>query len=186
MRIPVHLARASIALATLALLAGCGQARTAEPVPPAAPVKTTAPPSSSDAPAGLGSLDPCGLLSSADRSSAGLSVLGKPKAIGQAKGCDWTEPGTFGVTITVDAEHAPTELAANGTEKGTRRKTKAGDRTAYEVADRGAANGVCAVLVTAGKGGSASVDVSNATFRDTDLACERAKTVAGLIAPKLP
>lgn len=185
MRIPVHLTRASMVLAGLALLAGCGQAKTAEPVPPAASVRDTVPPPAPppDAPAGLGALDPCGLLSSADRSSAGLSALGKPKAIGRAKGCDWTEPGTFGVTVTVDAERAPTEL---NTEKGSRRKTKAGDRTAYEVADREAANGVCAVLMTAGKGGSASVDVSNANFRDTDLACERAKTVAGLIAPKLP
>ncbi|GAA1943813.1 DUF3558 domain-containing protein [Amycolatopsis minnesotensis] len=184
MRIPVHPGVLAV-LSAVALLAGCGQAKTAEPVPPAASMRATTPPSS-EAPAGLGSLDPCGLLSSADRSSAGLSVLGKPKAIGQAKGCDWTEPGTFGVTVTVDAEHAPAELSENNTDKGTRRKTKAGDRTAYEVADREAANGVCAVLVNAGKGGSASVDVSNANFRDTDLACERAKTVAGLIAPKLP
>ncbi|WP_020674348.1 DUF3558 family protein [Amycolatopsis nigrescens] len=177
--------------AGLALLAGCGAAAQDAPPENAQPeaslqVSTPPPASSSPAPASptaLSSLRPCDLLSTVDRSTAGLPALGEEKAIGQARACDWTAPGTFGLTVTLDDKSGVTDLKVD---KGTRKKVTIGERPAYKVADRQAKDGTCAVLLGAGDSASVQVDVNNASFSDTDLACERATTVAKLIEPKLP
>ncbi|MDT8914853.1 DUF3558 family protein [Amycolatopsis sp. PS_44_ISF1] len=137
----------------------------------------------SAAPDSLARLDPCALLSPADRSSAGLTQLGKPKTIGEARACDWTAPATFGVTVTLDGENGLSNLDVS---HGTRTKKKVGAHQAVQLADRKATDGTCAVLLGVGRSASVQVDVSNSTFADTPLACTRATTVAGLVEPKLP
>ncbi|MCU1680456.1 MAG: hypothetical protein JWQ81_1195 [Amycolatopsis sp.] len=168
----------------LVALAGCGAAASQSAAPPAAPSAAT--PSYSAAQSAkptLATLEPCDLLSSSDRSSAGLSALGKDKTIGAARACDWTEPGSFGVTVTLDGSSGLSDLAVS---RGTSRKIKVGAHSALQVADKKAADGTCAVLLGIGASASAQVDVSNTSFTGTDLACRRANTVAGLIEPKLP
>ncbi|MBB2935444.1 hypothetical protein FHX82_002498 [Amycolatopsis bartoniae] len=160
-----------LVLAAGLLLAGCG----AQAAPPASDSPSPVPR------AGLAALAPCDLLTSVDRSTAGLTSLGKAKTIGTARACDWTETGLFGLTITLDDT---TSLADLRTGKG--KQLTVGRHQAFEAVDRSAGDGTCAVLLDAGRSASAQVDVSNANFRDTDLACRRAETVAQLIEPKLP
>jgi hypothetical protein len=169
----------------LALLAGCGSAQA-----PAAshvelapvPAVSSSPPAPASSPS-FASLEPCALLSPVDRSTAGLTSPGEDKTIGASRACDWTEPGSFGVTITLDGSSG---LSGLSVAKGTSRRIKVGKRAALQVADKKAADGTCAVLLGVGDSASAQVDVSNTSFTGTDLACRRAGTVAGLIEPKLP
>ncbi|MET8847283.1 DUF3558 domain-containing protein [Amycolatopsis sp. NPDC004625] len=164
----------------LLLLGGCGQAPSAEPA-------TAAHTSTSERPpvawTGLAALDPCTLLDPQDRSTAGIGVLGKPKDIGGARACDWSVPGTFGVTLTLSDTDGLADLEVA---KKTATKTKVGAHPALRVADKKAADGTCAVLIGVGDGASVQIDVSNTGFSDTPLACRRAGTVAGLVEPKLP
>lgn len=162
------------------VLAGCasGGAQTAASGPPEVSVSSGAP-----AKPTLADVKPCELLSSADRSQVGLATIGKDKDIGAARACDWTAPGVFGVTVTLDDA---TGLADLKVAKKTATSVKVGARDALRVSDKKAADGTCAVLLGVGEKGSAQVDVSNTNFTDTALACERAGAVAGLIEPKLP
>lgn len=169
--------------AVLLLAAACG-AQPAASVGHAsaeAPGPAVPPPSASAT--GLAALDPCALLSPQDRSAAGVTVLGRPKDIAGARACDWTVPGTFGVTVTFDEKHG---LAALDVTKKNATKTTVGTHPALKVADKKAADGTCAVLLGVGAGASVQIDVSNTAFSDTPLACRRAGTVAGLVEPKLP
>ncbi|WP_113698249.1 DUF3558 family protein [Amycolatopsis albispora] len=174
--------RPLLLLPALALLAACGQGEPSgqaasgenPPAPPTAAAPTSA------APAGL---DPCTLLTSAERSTAGLTSVGEPKAIGSARTCDWTEPGTFGLAISVDESKGLADLR---TEKKTARQVKVGAREALKVADPKADDGTCAVLLGAGESASVQIDVSNTNFTGTEAACARADKVAGLVEPKLP
>jgi hypothetical protein len=131
----------------------------------------------------LAAVRPCDLLSPVDRSTAGLTVLGREKSIGSARACDWTEPGAFGLTITVAGESTLDELEI---ERTAAEQVEIGGHTALRVADEWADDGTCAVLLAAGGTGTVHVDVSNTSFTGTEQACDRADTVAGLIAPKLP
>ncbi|WP_254897459.1 DUF3558 domain-containing protein [Amycolatopsis sp. Hca4] len=167
----------------LLLLAGCGRPPSAEPAGHAvtsASASAAAPPV---AWTGLAALDPCTLLSPQDRSAAGISVLGKPKDIAGARACDWSVPGTFGVTVTLAATDG---LADLDVAKKNVTKTTVGRHPGWKVADKKAADGTCAVLLGVGDGASVQIDVSNTGFSDTPLACRRAGTVAGLVEPKLP
>jgi hypothetical protein len=171
--------------ALVLLLAACGQhpARPATAGHASAHATGPALPPPLAAPASLATIDPCGLLSPQDRSTAGLSVLGRPKDIDGARACDWTVPGTFGVTVTLDEKHG---LAALDVAKKAATRTEVGTHPALQVADKKAADGTCAVLLGVGQAASVQVDVSNTGFSDTPLACRRAGTVAGLLEPKLP
>ncbi|MGW7537764.1 DUF3558 domain-containing protein [Amycolatopsis sp. NPDC054798] len=166
-------------LAGLAVLVSCGRmpgishAAPADGGPPA-----PAPPSSPAA--SLAKLDPCTLLSPQDRSSAGLTVLGKPKTIGEARACDWTVPSAFGVTVTLDETNG---LANLDLSDGKRTKKDVGSHQAVQVSG---GRGTCAVLLDVGGGQSVQIDVNNANFADSALACSRASDVAGLVEPKLP
>ena len=165
-----------------ALLTACGQpasegaASTAGP----APATRSAP---SPSPTGLAALRPCELLSATDRSTAGLTSLGEEKTIGTTRACDWTEPATFGVTVTL-ADATP--LRELKIDRGTGRRVTVGEHTGFRVADRSAGDGTCAVLLEVGEASSVQVDITNAGFDDTPLACDRADTIAQLIEPKLP
>ncbi|GLY39166.1 hypothetical protein Amsp01_051900 [Amycolatopsis sp. NBRC 101858] len=171
--------------ALLLVLAGCGQ----QPAPPAAAghastqATATAGPPPVVAWTGLAAIDPCALLGPQDRSAAGVGVLGKPKEIAGARACDWTVPGTFGVTVTLSETDGLADLEVA---KKTATKTKVGTHPALQVADKKAADGTCAVLLGVGDAASVQIDVSNTGFSDTPLACRRAGTVAGLVEPKLP
>lgn len=171
--------------ALLVLAAGCGQQPTAQP---AAAGHTSAQASATAgkppvAWTGLAAIDPCTLLDPQDRSTAGVSVLGKPKEIAGARACDWTVPGTFGVTVTLSETDGLADLEVA---KKTATRTKVGSHPALQVADKKAADGTCAVLLGVGDAASVQIDVSNTGFSDTPLACRRAGTVAGLVEPKLP
>jgi hypothetical protein len=172
-------------LAVGSLLAGCGAQAASTASAPS--VASTAPPATSvtsaPAPAGLAALAPCELLSPVDRSTAGLTSAGQDKTIGTARACDWTETGSFGLTITLDDTTALADLQVD---KGTGTKLTVGGHQAVKVSDPSAGDGTCAMLLAAGASASVQVDVTNANFRDTALACRRAATVAGLIEPKLP
>lgn len=171
--------------ALLLLLAGCGQ----HAAQPAAAGHTSAHATASAEPppvaawTGLAAIDPCTLLDPQDRSTAGVSVLGKPKQIAGYRACDWTVPGTFGVTVTLSETDGLADLEVA---KKTATKTKVGAHPALQVADKKAADGTCAVLLGVGDAASVQIDVSNTGFSDTPLACRRAGTVAGLVEPKLP
>ncbi|WIY07630.1 DUF3558 domain-containing protein [Amycolatopsis mongoliensis] len=173
-----------MAAALLLPLAACGQ----QPAQPAAAGHTSAPATATAEPppvawTGLAAIDPCTLLSPQDRSTAGISVLGKPKDIAGARACDWSVPGTFGVTVTLSDTDGLADLEVA---KKTATKTKVGAHPALQVADKKAADGTCAVLLGVGDAASVQIDVSNTGFSDTPLACRRAGTVAGLVEPKLP
>ncbi|WP_020660652.1 DUF3558 family protein [Amycolatopsis benzoatilytica] len=175
-------ARAALLAVPVALslaLAGCGRMPGILPAAPAdgAPSSAGPPPSSG---ASLAKLDPCTLLSPQDRSTAGLTVQGKPKTIGEARACDWTVPSTFGLTVTLDEVNG---LANLDVSKGKRTKKDVGSHQALQVSGR---NGTCAVLLDVGGAASVQVDVNNASFADSALACSRASEVAGLLEPKLP
>jgi hypothetical protein len=147
------------------------------------PTSASAVPPPSASATGLAALDPCTLLSPQDRSTAGVTVLGEPKTIAGARACDWTVPGTFGVTVTFDEKNG---LADLDVAKKNATKTTVGTHPGLKVADKKAADGTCAVLLGVGDGASVQIDVSNTGFSDTPLACRRAGTVAGLVEPKLP
>jgi uncharacterized protein DUF3558 len=170
-----------IGFLTVALtLAGCasGGAQSASPGPPEVSVSSSAP-----AKPTLADVKPCDLLSATERSQVGLAAIGKDKAIGAARACDWTAPGVFGVTVTLDDAAGLADLKVA---KKTATPAKVGAHDALRVSDKKAADGTCAVLLGVGEKGSAQVDVGNTNFTDTALACERAGAVAGLIEPKLP
>lgn len=158
------------------LLAECTAPATSPPARPS--VQTTS--AATTSPTGP---DPCSLLSIMDRSAAGLSTPGKAKAIGTDRACDWTEPGRFGLTVTV-ADSTP--LSGLHVPEGTAEWLTVGRHRAIEVSDAAAGDGTCAVLLAAGANASVQVDVTNSGFHDTVLACQRASTVAGLIEPRLP
>lgn len=164
---------AGLVLAAGWLLAGCGAQAVAPASEPPTPASPTPAPKT-----GLAALAPCDLLSSVDRSSAGLTSLGKDKTIGTARACDWTESGMFGLTITLDDTAAVSDLKVDGGKPLT-----VGRRQATKVSG---GDGACAVLLPAGEKASVQVDVTNTNFRDANLACRRATTVAQLIEPKLP
>lgn len=157
------------------LLVGCSAQATLPPAEP--PVEATP---DQSAPAGP---DPCALLSTVDRSTAGLSTPGRPKTIGTNRACDWTEPGTFGLTVTVAGS---TPLSGLHVPKGTAERLTVGRHAAIKVSGATAGDGTCAMLLSAGENASVQVDVTNSGFDDTALACRRASTVAGLIEPGLP
>jgi hypothetical protein len=140
-------------------------------------------PSSAPAKPSLTDVEPCGLLSSTDRSTVGLTTIGADKAVGGARACDWAAPGVFGVTVTLDNAAGLADLKVV---KKTATSAKVGGHDALRVSDKKAADGTCAVLLGVGEKASAQVDVSNTNFADTALACERAGKVAELIEPKLP
>ncbi|MFJ9786110.1 DUF3558 domain-containing protein [Amycolatopsis sp. NPDC101161] len=167
----------------LLLLGGCGQQPSAEPATAghASASATAEPPPV--AWTGLAAMDPCALLTPQDRSTAGIGVLGKPKDIAGARACDWSVPGTFGVTVTLSDTDGLADLEVA---KKTATKTTVGAHPALQVADKKAADGTCAVLLGVGDAASVQIDVSNTGFSDTPLACRRAGTVAGLVEPKLP
>ncbi|WP_406634779.1 DUF3558 domain-containing protein [Amycolatopsis sp. WGS_07] len=160
-------------------LASCGRMPGISHAAPADGAPTPASPPSSSAPS-LAKLDPCTLLSPQDRSSAGLTVQGKAKTIGEARACDWSVPSTFGLTITLDETNG---LANLDVSDGKRTKKEVGSHQALQVSGR---RGTCAVLLDVGGGQSVQVDVTNANFADSALACSRASDVAGLLEPKLP
>jgi hypothetical protein len=181
--------RVGLLVPGMVVLAGCGAGGPA-PAQAAAPLSISPSPSTPHAQPGgsaaqspLAALKPCELLSPAGRSTAGLTSLGTEKVIGGAPACDWTEPGAFGVTITLDDRSSLPELKVA---RKAASVTKIGRHDALQVADKAAADGTCAVLLGVGESASAQVDVSNSAFSDTALACRRARTVAGLIEPKLP
>ncbi|MEU6644827.1 DUF3558 family protein [Saccharomonospora sp. NPDC046836] len=128
-------------------------------------------------------LDPCGLLSPAERSAAGLTTPGEPTSIGGASACDYTEPGSFGITITIDESSGLADLRV---EQDAAEPARIGEHEALRVADPAADDGSCAVLLGIGAGASVHVDVVNADFTGTEAACSRAATVAELIEPDLP
>ncbi|MCR6486831.1 DUF3558 domain-containing protein [Amycolatopsis sp. OK19-0408] len=172
--------------ALLVLAAGCGQRPAAQPAAEghaSAHATATAEPPPVAGWTGLAALDPCTLLGPQDRSAAGVSVLGKPKSIAGDRACDWTVPGTFGVTVTLSDTDSLADLEVA---RKTATKTKVGTHQALQVADKKAADGTCAVLLGVGDAASVQIDVSNTGFSDTPLACRRAGTVAGLVEPKLP
>jgi len=172
------------AVALLVLAAGCGQPPAAEPGAGHATAHATAPAVPPPvAWTGLAAMDPCTLLTPQDRSTAGVSVPGKPKEIAGARACDWTVPGTFGVTVTLSETDGLADLEVA---KKTATKTTVGSHPALKVMDKKAADGTCAVLLGVGDAASVQIDVSNSGFSDTPLACRRAGTVAGLVEPKLP
>jgi hypothetical protein len=148
-----------------------------------APALQVSAPASAPAKPTLAEVKPCDLLSSTDRSTVGLTSIGADKTIGAARACDWTAPGVFGVTVTLDNAAG---LADVKVAKKTATSAKVGTHDALRVSDKKAADGTCAVLLGVGENASAQVDVSNTNFTDTALACERAGTVAELIEPKLP
>ncbi|WAL63672.1 DUF3558 family protein [Amycolatopsis cynarae] len=170
-------------LLTGCLLAGCGAKASPAAAPGAgqSPSQGTSPvvPPVTASLTGVAALSPCELMTPAERSAAGLTSAGRAKTIGSARACDWTEPGTFGLTVTLDETAALTDLHPSG---GT--KTTVGGHAAIKVP--GSGDGTCAVLLAAGGKATAQVDITNTNFRDTRLACQRAATVAQLIEPKLP
>ncbi|PRX51134.1 uncharacterized protein DUF3558 [Prauserella shujinwangii] len=184
-----------LACAVTLPLAACGATQVAggqgERVAPAAASVRPAPsePGGSPAPSSppratpvpLSALHPCDLLSPSERSRVGLTVPGTETTIGEARACDFTEPGAFGVTITVDERSGLGEAAPERA-----RRTWIGGHEAARVADEAADDGTCAVLLAVGVAASVQVDVSNAGFRGTEQACARADTVARLIEPDLP
>lgn len=172
---------APLAVVAVGLLMAACAAQT--PTAPAAVQSTTSVPAPAPVQSTAAAPDPCALLSTVDRSTAGLSGPGKGKTIGPDQACDWTEPGTFGLTLTLSGS---TPLSALQVPKSSAERLTVGRHRAIRVPDTAAGAGTCAVLLAAGENGSAQVDVTNSGFSDTALACRRANTVAELIEPKLP
>ncbi|GAB3477312.1 uncharacterized protein DUF3558 [Amycolatopsis cihanbeyliensis] len=135
----------------------------------------------------LADLRPCELLGPVDRSTVGLTELGTEKTVGDAPACDWTEPGVFGLLVSVDAG---TGLAGIDPGSGTTEEVELGAHKALLVADRAADDGTCALLIGVGDpaedSATVQIDVSNTDFTDTDSACRRARIAGELIEPKLP
>jgi hypothetical protein len=180
-----------LSAAGLLVLAGCGSgvpqgtgaaASLTLSAPPAG-IPSGTPSPATGAPSSLAVLKPCELLSPAERSTAGLTSLGKDKTVGAARVCDWSETGAFGMSITLDDRSGLSGLTVG---RKTATATKVGAHKAVQAADRAAADGTCAVLLGVGDSASVQVDVSNTNFSNTALACRRAGTVARLIEPKLP
>lgn len=168
-------------LAALPVLAACGGTQPGAPAERAA--ASVRPPSTTPTleRTTLREKRPCALLDPAERSTAGLTEVGTAESIGGARACDYTAPGTFGVTITIEEDTGMPPGEAGGAAR-----IDVGEHRAVRLADPAADDGTCAVVLAVAVSASVYVDVSNATFRDTHLACERAETVARLIEPDLP
>lgn len=131
---------------------------------------------------GIG-VDPCALLGAEDRSSAGLTSPGEHITVAGSPACDYVQPGSFGLTVTVDGR---TDLEEVRDRAPRAEAVRVGSAHALLVADRDADDGVCSVSVSVGsRNGTVHIDVTNADFHDTTLACTRATTVAELIEPEL-
>jgi hypothetical protein len=125
---------------------------------------------------------PCELLSSPDRSSLGVSSVGAPSSVGRSHACDWEVPDEFGITVTIENQASSSSRAT--TSDG--RSFSLGGHQARQISDRQSA-GVCAIVLSGAKTDFAvHIDVNNANFHDSSVACQRATRVAKLIEPKLP
>ncbi|EIE99697.1 DUF3558 family protein [Saccharomonospora glauca] len=133
---------------------------------------------------GEAELDPCALLDARDRSSVGLTSPGEPITVAGSLACDYVEPGSFGVTVTVD-DH--TDLAAIRARTPEAEELRVGATPALLIADRAVDDGTCSVSLAAESPGvrTIHIDVTTADFRDTERACTRATTVAELIEPEV-
>lgn len=147
------------------------------------PVPSSGPSNSSGSVGGAdsASLDPCALLSPSGRSEAGLSSVGEATTVAGARACDYTQPGDFGVTVTLDEESVLDELRERIPGAET---VRVGAQRALRVADEAADDGTCSLLLSVGgerEVRTVHVDVTMAGFHDTRRACTRATTVAELI-----
>ncbi|MBB3051310.1 hypothetical protein FHS23_002333 [Prauserella isguenensis] len=149
---------------------------------PAASSENTPSESAEPSSASPAETDPCAWLTPAERSTAGLAVPGERRTVGSVPACDYTEQGAGGVTVTFDTTSALADLRPDGEATPLRIAGREAQRVADPVAD----DGTCTVLLAAGSTSSVHIDVSTADFRGTRESCERASTVAELIAPDLP
>lgn len=184
-RWPTVLIALGLVALPLPLASACGRQHSGA-TPPVSSVSSVgaagAPRATPSAAPRTGSADPCALLSPAARSSAGLTTVGTQTTVGEARACDYTEPGGHGVTITIDERAGLADLRSAPRQA---RELRIGQREALLVADERADDGTCAVLLALAESSSVHVDVSSADFRGTEQACERATTVAELIEPEL-
>lgn len=155
---------------------GASPAPSAEASSESGPSGRSAPPTADPA-----ATDPCAWLTPAERSTAGLPVAGERRTVGSVPVCDYTEPGAGGVTVTFDTTSALADLRPGGEVTPMRIAGREAQRVAPAADD-----GTCTVLLAAGPSASVHIDVSTADFRGTRESCERASTVAELIAPELP
>jgi hypothetical protein len=145
---------------------------------PSTTSKATSTTSSSNSP--LAGIDPCDLLSSADRVELDVAE-GKFEVIGRSKNCSWQNYADFIIGIGLKADLAFKDANLRG---ATPTRINIGRHEAYKVEETGGAQGTCEVYIVTGASSFAQVNAG--VGLQTQAACVKAVRVAQIIDSKLP
>lgn len=172
------------------LVAGCSESEAGSAQPADTPTTTSDSASSkprstrtttSSAPSPLDRVEPCGLLSDADRAELKLES-GKPTTIARSKACDW-RADKWGLTIGLKADLAFKDADLRGAQAN---RVDIGRHEAYRVENAGGGDGGCEIFIVTGEKSFVEVTGGTLSGRDTPFACDRVIAVAKVIDPKLP
>lgn len=168
----------AVAVGLAALSAGCSDTTGSAKPDPTGTTPT------SETTAGLGSIKPCELLTSADMKDVGITGTGEPAKLGSADSCSWKVSGNGGVHVGIRADKGVKDLTLEGNKKY---ETKVGKFTATKVEGQDGSADTCSIVISVTDSSSVSV-VSNLSGgrEDTAASCERATKAATLVAAKLP
>jgi Protein of unknown function (DUF3558) len=169
-----------------ALLGGCSdsQAGVAQPVETtetgeSTPSKAPAPTTGSSASSPLDGVDPCELLTDAERAQLRLEP-GEPSKAGRDRACDWNSTDwSVGVNFNVDLGFKDADLRG-----ATAIPIDIGRHEAYRVENAGGSRGVCEIFIVTSE--SSFAQLTGVKGVDTPTACERVIPIAKIIDPKLP
>jgi hypothetical protein len=180
-RLPV----ATAILGCAVVAAGCatttsGAAEPADPTTAQRSDPTSQPTSSTSlANSPLDRIDPCELLSAADRAELDVGE-GTAKTIAGSKTCLWGKYAEFVIGVGLKADLAFKDADLRG---ATPARINIGRHEAYKVEETGGAQGTCEVFIVTGT--SSFVQVNAGVGLQTQAACVKAVRVAQIIDPKL-
>lgn len=160
--------------------AGIPRAEPTSDKPSSEPTNPTSPPTSTSEDSPLADIDPCELLSDAERAQFGVAE-GKPKRVVGSETCQWLKSGDFVLGVGLKPDLAFKDADLRG---ATPTRVDVGRHEAYRVENAGGGKGGCEVFVITGELSFAQVGAESGV--DTARACEKATALAKIIDPKLP
>jgi hypothetical protein len=177
-----------IGICSWLVLAGCAdpQPGSAQPGEAAGTPTNGSPPRStsetkSSTASPLDAIDPCELLSEADRTRLKLEP-GKAKKTGQNRACDWISTDVWAVGIGLRTNLAFKDANLRG---ATPTQASVGRHEAYEVRNAGGGE-ACEIFIVIGERSFVQVTANTTGGSNTPLACKVSNDVAKIVDPKLP
>ncbi|MGQ0838298.1 DUF3558 family protein [Actinokineospora sp.] len=147
------------------------------------PTTTSKPRSTTSTPSSpLDRIEPCDLLSAADRTSLGIPA-GKQDDVVGSRGCNWTKSGDFGFSIGLLPDLG---LKDGNYQGGTPTPIEIGKHEATKLENMGGGDGGCDIFIAITESSSVHLTVTASGLSDTPKACAKALLVAQIIDPKLP